>query len=148
MAGHDKLTCVKKIREMTDRVFLKMPLPKINPNTVSGISVLTSLIFVLVLKYSLVLSIILLAATILLDWLDGLIAKKHNLCSEEGCMADIASDRLSEGIIFIPFFMPWFYLFALNNILAYLSFARRRHIILPLRHVFLLYLLFGLFMHA
>jgi len=54
-------------------------------------------------------------------------------------MVDVVSDRLSEGIIFVPFFVPWFFLFSLNNILAIFSFTRKKHIILPLRHIFIIY---------
>jgi len=135
---------VKKLRAMTDYFMLRLPLPKINPNIVSGMSIITSLGFVLSLSLSenLIISFAFLAATLLLDWLDGLIAKKHNLVSEEGYMVDVVSDRLSEGIIFVPFFVPWFFLFSLNNILAIFSFTRKKHIILPLRHIFIIYFFF------
>jgi len=146
MAEHDKLKWVRRIREATDRAFLKLPLPNIKPNIISGLSILTSMLFILVLKYSLILAFILIIATLLLDWLDGLVAKKRNSCSEEGYMVDVVSDRLSEGIMLIPFFVPWFYLFALNSILTLLSFAKSRHIIIPLRHLFLVYFLFAFFL--
>lgn len=79
--------------------------------------------------------------TLLLDWLDGLIAKKHNLVSEKGYIVDVAADRLSEAIIFIPFFYPWFYFFTLNMLLTIAGFIKNRHIILPLRAIFAAYLL-------
>jgi len=77
-----------------------------------------------------------------LDWLDGLVARKYHLVSEEGYMVDVAADRLSEGILFVMFMMPWFYLFALNNIMTILSFKEKKHIILPLRQAFLIYFFF------
>jgi phosphatidylglycerophosphate synthase len=138
--AHDKLKYVRKTREAIDS-FLCLPLPNINPNIISGLSVLTSLFFILALKYSSALAFIFIIITILLDWFDGLIAKKYKKCSEEGYIVDVTSDRLSEGIIFAPFFIPWFYLFVLNNILTIFSFTKNRHIILPIRHVFLIYFL-------
>ena len=143
--AHGKLGSVKRMREATDSILLRLPLPRINPNVISGLSILTSLLFLLVLNLSAWLALAFIMVTIVLDWLDGLVAKKHNLCSEEGYMVDIASDRLSEGIMFIPFFMPWFFLFALNNVLALAGFTRNRHIILPLRHLFLIWFLVMLF---
>lgn len=129
---------VRRMRAATDYIFLKMPLPKINPNVISGLSVLTSLFFLSSLKYSSALAFILATITLLLDWFDGLVAKKHNLCSEQGYLVDVTSDRLSEGIMFIPFFMPWYYLFVLNSILTVISVTRKKHTILPLRFVFLI----------
>lgn len=138
MAGCNKLKIVEKIREKTDYIFLKLPLPKINPNIISGFSILTSLVFILVLSYPW-LAFIFIIITIMLDWFDGLIAKKHHTVSEQGYMVDLTADRLSEGIMFIPFFMPCFFLFALNNVLTLIGFTKKTHIILPLRHLFLVY---------
>jgi len=75
MVEHGKLKYVRKIRGVTDYFFLKMPLPNINPNIISGLSILTSLLFILTLKYSLVLAFIFIILTLLFDWFDGLIAK-------------------------------------------------------------------------
>lgn len=142
MVKNNRLKYVRKIREVTDYILLKMPLPKINPNIISGLSILTSLLFILTLKYSSILAFILIIITLLLDLFDGLIAKKYNSCSEEGYIVDVASDRLSEGIMFINFFIPWFYLFVLNTILTVFSVANDKHIVLPLRHIFLIYFFF------
>lgn len=139
---HYKSRLVRRVRGVVDYVFLRLPLPKVNPNMLSGLSILTSLLFILTLKYSSVLALILIIITIVLDWFDGLIAKKHNLCSEEGHIVDLISDRLSEGIMFIPFFVPWFYLFLLNSILTVFSFVRGKHTVLPLRHAFLIAFVF------
>ncbi len=143
MVKHNKLKCVGKIREVTDHIFLKIPLPKVNPNIISGLSILTSLIFILTLEYSSILAFIFIIITLLLDWFDGLTAKKYNLCSKEGYIVDVTSDRLSEGIMFVPFFEPWFYLFVLNTILTVFSFTKNKHIIIPLRHIFLIYFFFS-----
>ena len=137
-----KLEHVRRIREVVDRSLLRLPLPRINPSIVSGLSVLTTLAFVLALRRSAALAAVFLALTLSLDWLDGLIAKKHNLSSEEGHIADVMSDRLSEGIMAIPFFVPWFYLFVLNSVMTVLSIIKKRHIVFPLRQAFMVWFLF------
>jgi len=134
---HNKLRLVRKARAMVDHVLLRPPLPRVNPDVLSGLSIITSLVFTLALRYSSVAALVLIIVTLLLDWFDGLIAQKHNLFSEEGYIVDLASDRLSEGIMFIPFFFPWFYLFLVNAILTVFSFTKKKHVILPLRQAFL-----------
>ncbi|MBI2579079.1 MAG: CDP-alcohol phosphatidyltransferase family protein [Candidatus Aenigmarchaeota archaeon] len=141
MAKHSKIKPVERARGKIESALLKMPLPNANPNAVSGLSILMSLLFVLVFRYNPPASFAILFLVLALDLLDGLIAKKHYMPTEEGYIVDVASDRLSEGIIFSVFFTPWFYLFALNNILTLWSFSSRKHVILPLRHAFLLYFL-------
>ncbi|MFH1445560.1 MAG: CDP-alcohol phosphatidyltransferase family protein [Nanoarchaeota archaeon] len=141
MAKHAKMKVVGKTREALDKIFLKLPLPKINPNTISAASIITSLLFVFSLNYSALLAFVLILITLLFDWLDGLVAKKHRLASEEGYMVDVTADRMSEGIMFLPFFMPWFLFFAVNNVLALWGFKKNKHIIMPLRHLFLVYFL-------
>lgn len=136
-----RLRFVKKTKEFLDSIFLKLPLPKVNPNAVSGLSIVTSIFFVLALDYPF-LAFAIMLITFLLDGLDGLVARKYKLASEKGYMVDVFSDRLSEGIIFTPFFVPWFYLFTLNAILTVLGYARGKHRLIPLRPFFMLYFFF------
>jgi len=138
LVQHSKLGIVDKTRKGTDKGLLALPLPKINPNIVSGMSIFTSIAFLLSFQFSKPLAFVFIVLTLLLDWLDGLIARKHNLSSEEGYMVDVTADRISEGIMFI-LFPIWFILFAINNMLTMISFTKNRHIILPLRHIFLVY---------
>jgi hypothetical protein len=51
------------------------------------------------------------------------------------------ADRLSEAIVCIPFFVPWFYLFVLNAGLTVLSAVKKKHIVLPVRQVLMLWFL-------
>jgi hypothetical protein len=129
------------VRAISDPLLLCLPLPRLNPNLLSGLSLLTSLCTIAVWAHSPAMGLVLLTITLLLDWFDGLIAKKHGLSSETGYFIDVMTDRISEGILAIPFFVPWFYLFVLNSILAVWSFATKRHIVLPLRHFLLVVLL-------
>jgi hypothetical protein len=141
----NKAGWVRALRETSDRLLLRLPLPRINPSYVSGASLVGSLLFLAVLPYSHAAALALLAAVVVLDWLDGITAQKHHLWSREGYAIDLAADRISEGLIFVPFFVPWFYLFVLNALLTLVSVARQKHTILPLRQAFLLYaLVFGL----
>jgi len=135
--GH-KSEYVKKFRAIIDPVGLHLPLPRINPSLVSALSVVTSLAFVLVLKRSPAAALSLAVITLLLDWFDGLIAKKYEMCSREGYLVDLAADRVSEAILFIPYFFPWFYLFIVNSALTVFGIARHKHIILPLRAAFIM----------
>jgi phosphatidylglycerophosphate synthase len=133
---------VKKLRAITDSIPLQLPLPRVNPSLVSALSIVTSLAFILVLKYSPVVAWSLVVITLLLDWLDGLIAKKYELCSREGYLVDLIADRISEAILFIPYLVPWFCLFILNSILTLFGIAKRKQIILPLRAAFIVAFVF------
>jgi len=136
-----KSECVKKLRAVIDSVGLQLPLPRINPSLVSALSIVTSLAFVLVLRHSPAAALSLAVVTLLLDWFDGLIAKKYEMCSREGYLVDLAADRVSEAILFIPYFVPWFYLFIVNSALAVLGIAKHKHILLPLRAAFIVALI-------
>lgn len=132
-----KFRIIKQIRAVTDYYLLKLPLPKINPNIVSGMTIMTSLGFVFSLSESSPkLPFAFLMLTLLFDSLDGLITRKHNIASEKGYIVDLTSDRISEAILVIPFFFPWFYFFVINMILTLFSFVSNKHIILPLRAIF------------
>jgi len=73
----NKLEYVERIRTSIDGALLKLPLPKVHPNIVSVFSIFTSLLFVFSFTSGRIgLSFLLIIVTLLLDWLDGLIAKK------------------------------------------------------------------------
>jgi hypothetical protein len=131
-----KATYVRRLRAIPDSVALQLPLPRIDPSLVSALSIVTSLAFLLVLKHSHLLALVLIVVTISLDWLDGLIAKKHELCSRNGYLVDLVADRASEAIMFIPFPVPWSCLFVLNAVLTLFGVAAHKHVILPLRQLF------------
>jgi len=139
---HSKLKFVRELRRVTDDFMIRQSLPKWRPHLVSGVSIIACIGFVLSLNHSKGIAFMFLLLNLGLDWLDGLVARKYHLVSEEGYMVDVAADRLSEGILFVMFMMPWFYLFALNNIMTILSFKEKKHIILPLRQAFLIYFFF------
>lgn len=121
-------------------LFSNVYLPKINPNIISFFTVLSSMIFILALNFNTIFSLFLLFFIIILDGLDGEIARRYKINKkEEGYIIDVTCDRISESLISIPFFFPWFFIFTINLFLTLLSFNKKFHIILPLRHIFLLY---------
>jgi hypothetical protein len=136
------LKFVEKFREIVYYLPLKLAIPKLNPKIICGMTLITSLLAVILLNYSFIFFFFMLVATLLLDWLESLAAKKHNLLSEEAYACNIMSDRLSESLLFIFFFSPWFILFLLNCLLTFVSLKRGKHLALPLRHFFLIYLIF------
>lgn len=150
MENVKKLKYVVAFRRFTDEIILKTPLPKINPDIVSALSLILSVFFVF--YNNILYQISILAIVLLLDWFDGLIAKKYQYRTneaekEKGWMVDVFADRLSEGIISIIYFMPFFPLFSLNCFLSLWSYKSKKHFILPVRQVLLLYLIIKFFIN-
>jgi len=138
VASATKFGFVKKVRAASDAVLLRLPLPKVNPNLVSALSIASSIGFIITVKNNPVLGWMLLLATLTLDVMDGLIARKHHLATEDGYFIDLVSDRASEAIIFTHELGLWYPLVAINLALTQYSVKTGRHIILPLRHIYLL----------
>ncbi|MFA5070666.1 MAG: CDP-alcohol phosphatidyltransferase family protein [Patescibacteria group bacterium] len=137
-----KIGIIQKARDVIDLWLLRLPWPKVNPNYISYLALPFSLIFILLWDRYKLLSFFVLVFVLILDWMDGLVAKKYQTASEEGWLVDVTTDRLSEGVIFIHFFHPWFYLFLVNLFLTAASFKFKKFsFILPLRHLLFLYLI-------
>ncbi|MFH1598461.1 MAG: CDP-alcohol phosphatidyltransferase family protein [Patescibacteria group bacterium] len=128
-------------RRATDVFYKKLPIPKVHPDIISFLSLITTVLFLIVLKYSKPWALFLIFLTLFLDGLDGFIARKFNLKSKHGYWVDLFTDRLSEGIMFFPFLNPWFYLFLVNTIIAFLGIPAKKHLVLPLRFIFAFYFL-------
>lgn len=117
----------------------------LSPNLISWLSVLTSIMVYFSFSIGLNLSgIILLFSVLVLDLLDGLVARSKHMDSEHGQLVDAACDRMSELIIFssepviLSRFNPWIFLAVANLYLTIVHLKNFRVFILPLRHVFLL----------
>jgi len=135
-----RLKLVSLFRQKIDTPILKLPWPYFHPNLISFFSIIFSILFVVTLKWlNPYISLACLILNFMLDWADGLVAKKYNLCSKKGWVIDVVADRISEGIIFFNFFNPWFYLFILNSVLTVISYFIKKQIILPLRLAFIIY---------
>jgi len=117
----------------------------LSPNLISWLSVLTSIIVYFSFSIGLNLpGIVLLFSILVLDSLDGLVARSKHMDSEHGQLVDVACDRMSELIIFssepviFSRFNLWIFLVVVNVYLAILHLKNSRVFILPLRHIFLL----------
>ncbi len=133
---------VENLRDFVDDQVRRFDIPKLNPNMVSGGSLVLSLFVPLGFLFYDFLGIFILFLVLCFDYLDGFIAREYGLDSEEGYMVDVVVDRVSEGVIFMVSVFPWFVLFSVNNLLALRSFRKDEHFILPLRHFYLIYMLF------
>ncbi len=149
MENIKKLKFVSAFRKFTDSCVAFLPLPNVNPDIVSLMSLILSAVFLFF--DNILVQIIILIFVLILDWMDGLIARKYNFRKnekeeEKGWMVDVIIDRLSEGVIFILYFNPWFWLFILNSILSLVSYKIRKHLSLPLRQAFLVWLVTSMLM--
>ena len=137
----------KKFRTHIDKFIISLPLPKINPDIVSYSTILTTIISVyFYINHKLWLFWIFLLLTLILDWLDGAIARKYNLISKNSWLLDKVVDRISE-IILMSVIWPLGLLFvSLNIIIMYLSYKGKYPLALmfipPLRIVLLMVFLF------
>lgn len=131
-----------KFRKPIDDFLVKLPWPKINPNHISISTLITTLISVIFfLKDNLWLFWVFLLITLLLDWLDGTIARKYKLESIKGWFFDKITDRISEIILFSIIWLPGLLLVLLNIIIMMLSLKRKLPFLLmlipPLRIILL-----------
>jgi phosphatidylglycerophosphate synthase len=140
-----------KFRKPIDDLVIKIPFPKINPDYISYSTLITTIISVYFFKKNnLGLFCLFLGITLLLDWMDGTIARKYNLESKGGWILDKVIDRISEIILF-TFIWPIGLIFVpLEILIMYLSYNRKFPLFLmfmpPLRLVLLLvYLVIWLF---
>jgi len=129
------------IRDFYERAANRLPLPNVSPNLLSGASLFLSIAFmVMAFRRAFVPAIAVLGLVFLLDALDGIVARKYSRESEKGAAIDFFTDRLSEGIVTLPFFFPWFILFGLNNLVSIIGLAKKRHTVIPIRLFLLIWL--------
>ena len=124
-------------------VFARLPfLDRLNADVISGLSLICSLIFcLLIAKSTLIISSIALFFVLFLDALDGVVAQvKGHASSEEGWIVDVSVDRVSEAIISITLSRISVFLVIMNIGLSLYSYRSKKHMIIPLRQ-FLLSLL-------
>jgi len=119
-----------------------LPLPNINPSIFTFLSLVASVGFAFIWSRQPGWAAVLLAVSLLLDWLDGAIAEHFHRASAKGWWIDAIEDRLSEIIILGPFAIIWTYLFALNASLTFVSYKIRVNVTMPLRFTFFFYFLF------
>lgn len=122
----------------------EFPLLKhLNPNMISGLSLACSPItYLLISERAILASIIALFLVMLLDLLDGIIARaKEQISFVDGWIVDVSVDRVSEAVISIALSRIFILLTVLNMCFALLSCRYRKHTIIPLRQTILVILL-------
>ena len=125
-------------------VLTRFPLlRRVNANMISGLGLACSPIaYLLISERAILASIIALFLVMLLDALDGIVARaKGETSSEDGWMVDVAVDRVSEAVISLALSRIFILLTILNMGLALLSYRYRKHAIIPLRQAILVILL-------
>jgi phosphatidylglycerophosphate synthase len=125
-------------------VLTRFPILKqMSANMISGLSLVCSPIAYLLLSERAILaSIIAIFLILLLDALDGMVARaKGQTSSEDGWMVDVSVDRISEAVISLALSRVFILLTILNMGLALLSYHYEKHAIIPLRQATLVILI-------
>ena len=142
MKTPEKYDWMVRFRKWADGFVLEgVYLPNINPDIVSVLSVfLMAVAFVRPLDYWWI--VMFATASLILDWLDGVIARKFDRVSRRGYWVDMTCDRICELMIAIYSPLLWVPLFAVNMILTFVNMKTRVHLMLPLRAAFIIFFLF------
>lgn len=125
-------------------VLTRFPLLRqVDANMISGLGlVFTPIAYMLLSERAIAASIIAIFLILLLDALDGIVARaKSQTSSKDGWMVDISVDRISEAVISLALSRVFILLTILNMGLALLSYHHKKHAIIPLRHAILLILI-------
>ena len=114
-------------------------LKRVDANMISGLSLVCSPIaYLLISEKAILASIITLFIIMLLDALDGIVARaKGETNSKDGWLVDVSVDRVSEAVISLALSRIFILLTIINMSLALLSYRYRKHAIIPLRHAIL-----------
>jgi hypothetical protein len=125
-------------------VLTRFPILKqVDANMISGLSLICSPIaYLLLSERAIVASIIAIFLILLLDALDGIVARaKGQTSSEDGWMVDVSVDRISEAVISLALSRVFILFTIINMGLALLSCHHKKHAIIPLRQATLLILI-------
>jgi len=125
---------------------MQTPLPilkHLDANMISGLSLaLSPIAFLLIAERAILASVIALFFVMLLDALDGIVARaRGQTSSNDGWIVDVSVDRVSEAVVSLALGRI-FILFTIFNMgLALLSCHYKKHAIIPLRHAILVILI-------
>ncbi len=137
-----KMGWVDSFRRITDKHLLNIPWPNINPTVISMLSVAAAILFVLLNGQDYTRTgFCLLLLNLIFDWLDGLIARRHQRESRRGWITDSLADRASELVIFGIVGQPWFSLFIINTLMVFYSVRFNKTLIIPARQIFIIFYL-------
>ena len=134
----------KIYRSVLDRYESYLVFPIRDPNFYQVLSVFLSAVFLF--KPQPFLGVCLMSLILLSDWMDGAAARKYKLTSREGWMIDVVVDRISEGFIFVVYLGTFvgnlcFGIYLLNIIGSIYSIKSGKHLLLPIRFFYLIYLI-------
>ena len=144
MTTPEKYYWMVRFRKWADSFVMDLKLPNINPDIVSYMSVFLMVVAFINPKDDLWIFVFVLGA-MLLDWLDGVIARMHNRVTRRGYWIDMICDRISEAIIAVYSPLLWLPLFLVNIFLTLLQLKSRVQFVLPIRLTFLIFLIFNIF---
>ena len=124
-------------------VLLRFPILKqVNADQISGLSLIFSPIaYLLISERAIIASIITIFLILLLDALDGIVARAKGQTSGDGWIVDVSVDRISEAVISLALSRVFILITIFNICLALLSCHYKKHAIIPLRHAILLMLI-------
>ena len=131
-------------KQIIDKILNRFPFFKrFNKNNISGLSLVCSLVFYLLIsKRIMIWCIAVLILVLFLDVLDGSVARvKGQASSEEGWIVDVSVDRMSEALMSLALSRVYILLVISNIGLVFYSYKNKKHVILPLRQLLLLILL-------
>ena len=113
----------------------------IYPNKIFGLTLVTSLLFLILIKNNPLLAIFILILTLILNYYGHILRRRYHHYNKSVLMCELASARLSESLLFILFLKPWYFFFIINCLLTLYTFNKKRVITVPLRGIFLVYLI-------
>jgi hypothetical protein len=117
-------------------------LKRVNANMVSGLSLACSpIVYLLIADRVILASVITLFVVLLLDVVDGTVARATGQTCEDGWMVDVSVDRVSEAVISLALSRIFILFTIINMGLALLSCHYRKHAIIPFRQSILLLLI-------
>jgi phosphatidylglycerophosphate synthase len=116
-------------------------LQRVDADMISGLSLVFSPVaYLLLSERAIFASIIMVFLVLLLDALDGIVARAKGQTSKDGWMVDVSVDRVSEAIICLALSRVFIVLTIINMGLALLSCHYKKHAIIPLRQATLVIL--------
>jgi hypothetical protein len=116
-------------------------LQRVDADMISGLSLVFSPVaYLLLSERAIFASIIMVFLVLLLDALDGIVARAKGQTSKDGWMVDVSVDRVSEAIICLALSRVFIVLTIINMGLALLSCHYKKHEIIPLRQATLVIL--------
>jgi hypothetical protein len=126
-------------------VLARLPiLEKVNPDMISGLSLVFSPVaYLLLADRAILASIVMVFFVLLLDAFDGIVAraKGQTSSSKDGWMVDVSVDRISEAIMCLALSRVFILLTIINMGLALVSCHYKKHAIIPLRQSILVLLI-------